>query len=112
MITIQQVAVPHDRHQGRAQGRLVRQQQADDTEIGQLAGFRHAQSEGRAGGGLGQTRTAQANPAQQRLRIQPEVCGDFEVIDQRRGPDQRGHGRVALARSAVNGPELTPVVTK
>ena len=39
---------------GRQTGRIhPHQQQADDTEIGQLAGFRHAQAEGRTGAGFG-----------------------------------------------------------
>ncbi len=93
-----------------AQGSLMREQQAHDAEIGELARLRHAQTEcaaarhargfleqrdhGREGNtllGIGEQLAAQIDSVQQRLRIQAEMRRHFEVVRQYGRTDQRAH---------------------
>ncbi|MNP03712.1 hypothetical protein D3C76_956060 [compost metagenome] len=107
---VEQMAVLHDGFQRVAQGWLVRQQQADDAEVGELARFGHAQAEGgavaelggllqqashRGGGqallGVFHQRLAEACLAQHLLRIEAEVLGHFDVVGQGRCANHWGH---------------------
>ncbi|MNE02987.1 hypothetical protein D3C80_954730 [compost metagenome] len=106
------MSVVHHHLQRIAQCALVREQQADDAEIGELARFGHAQAERLAAGGNGrgfqqahgridgdtlfggqQLGLAQAHGSQQVVGIEPQVVGHVQVVGQDGRANELGHAK-------------------
>ena len=107
---VEQVPILDQHVQRIAKRALVRDQQTDDAEVAELSRLGHPQAERDAAAdargfleqangrgdrdslfGIGEHRTGQADLAQQRLRVQPELTRDLEVIREHRCTDLRSH---------------------